>query len=173
VEREKFRNRVEKLTIAKWKRENGGKLRPHQKFNSYRSENPLISINEAISILQRVYTRTFNKRYSNSGSLFRAKCKAKLNFDYSRHVFDDPIVFALFSDEDLKSYATHCMRYIHQNPVHAGLVEKASDWEFSSEREYLGMIPSEDCFCNLEIGKRIRSLGDGDLDLLAWTSSDD
>ena len=25
-----------------------------------------------------------------------------------------------------------CFHYIHQNPVNAGLVKKATDWEFSS-----------------------------------------
>jgi hypothetical protein len=29
-------------------------------------------------------------------------------------------------------------RYIHLNPLFAGLVKKAEDWEFSSYRDYLG-----------------------------------
>jgi hypothetical protein len=33
----------------------------------------------------------------------------------------------------------HLTRYIHLNPVAAGLVSKAEDWEFSSYRDYLGL----------------------------------
>lgn len=31
------------------------------------------------------------------------------------------------------------IEYIHQNPVRRGLVEKATDWEWSSAREYAGL----------------------------------
>jgi putative transposase len=30
------------------------------------------------------------------------------------------------------------MAYIHQNPIRAGWVEKAEDWLYSSERNYIG-----------------------------------
>jgi hypothetical protein len=32
----------------------------------------------------------------------------------------------------------HLSRYIHLNPVLAGLVNRAEDWEFSSYRDYIG-----------------------------------
>ncbi|MCZ7670579.1 MAG: hypothetical protein M5U34_27225 [Chloroflexi bacterium] len=38
---------------------------------------------------------------------------------------------AIFWDEQ---HFANAVRYIHQNPVTAGLVEKAEDWEFSSAR---------------------------------------
>ena len=37
-----------------------------------------------------------------------------------------------------KEYLKACFNYIHQNPVKAGLVKNAEDWEFSSFRDYLG-----------------------------------
>ena len=33
----------------------------------------------------------------------------------------------------------HLSRYIHLNPVEAGLVQRAEDWEVSSYREYVGL----------------------------------
>ena len=40
---------------------------------------------------------------------------------------------------DGDAYLVHLSRYIHLNPVMAGLVERAEDWEFSSYREYIGL----------------------------------
>ena len=31
------------------------------------------------------------------------------------------------------------MAYIHENPVRSGLVEKAVDWMYSSQRNYSGL----------------------------------
>jgi hypothetical protein len=33
----------------------------------------------------------------------------------------------------------HLSRYVHLNPVHAGLVETPEAWEYSSYREYIGL----------------------------------
>jgi putative transposase len=33
-------------------------------------------------------------------------------------------------------YLQTCFRYIHNNPVKAALVEKETDWEFSSARDF-------------------------------------
>lgn len=33
----------------------------------------------------------------------------------------------------------HLSRYIHLNPVRAGLAGRAEDWEWSSYREYIGL----------------------------------
>ncbi len=40
---------------------------------------------------------------------------------------------------DKDSYLVHLSRYLHLNPVMAGLVERPEDWEFSSYREYIGL----------------------------------
>jgi putative transposase len=46
-------------------------------------------------------------------------------------------------DRDAIEIATiHSMiDYIHQNPVRRGLVQRATDWEWSSARWYAGMLP--------------------------------
>jgi REP element-mobilizing transposase RayT len=65
------------------------------------------------------YTKARNKRYGRSGSLFQDPFKAI-------HV-------------DREEYLVHLSRYIHLNPVEAGLVKRPEDWEFSSYREYVGL----------------------------------
>jgi putative transposase len=65
------------------------------------------------------YTNAFNRRFRRIGSLFQGRFKG-------RHIGNF-------------KYLLHLSRYIHLNPVKAGLVEKAEDWEFSSYRDYLGL----------------------------------
>jgi len=65
------------------------------------------------------YTKSINKRYQRSGVLFQGPFQAV-------HV-------------DRNEYLLHLSRYIHLNPVTAGLVEMPEDWEFSSYREYIGL----------------------------------
>lgn len=40
---------------------------------------------------------------------------------------------------DTDEYLLHLSRYIHLNPVHAGLVRHPADWSYSSFREYAGL----------------------------------
>ena len=41
-------------------------------------------------------------------------------------------------DDEDGSYSRNRFHYIHQNPLHARMVKRMEDWEFSSFREYLG-----------------------------------
>ena len=74
------------------------------------------------------YTKAINKRYERTGSLFQGQFRAVL----------------VDTDEQL----LHLSRYIHLNPVLAGLGNRPEDWEFSSYREYIGMrqgtLPNSD-----------------------------
>ena len=65
------------------------------------------------------YTKAINKRYRRAGSLFQGPFQAV-------HV-----------DQD--AYLMHLSRYIHLNPVQAGLVQRPEDWEYSSYRDYIGL----------------------------------
>jgi len=65
------------------------------------------------------YTKAINRRYQRIGSLFQGRFKGV-------HV-------------DRNEYLLHLSRYIHLNPVIAGLASKPEDWEFSSYREYAGL----------------------------------
>jgi putative transposase len=74
------------------------------------------------------YTKAINKRFERVGALFQGKFQA-LRVDRTE-------------------YLLHLSRYIHLNPVEAGLVQHTQDWEFSSYREYAGLrqgtLPSPD-----------------------------
>jgi len=64
------------------------------------------------------YTKAINQHYGRVGTLFQGRFRAA-------HV-------------DRDEYLLHLSRYIHLNPVLAGLAQRAEDWEFSSYREFLG-----------------------------------
>ncbi len=65
------------------------------------------------------YTKAINKQQGRVGPLFRGPFQAA------------------WVDDD--SYLLHLSRYIHLNPVTAGLVARPEDWVFSSYRDYIGL----------------------------------
>jgi putative transposase len=69
--------------------------------------------------LSLAYTKAINKRFERVGSLFQGRFQAI-------HVTEP-------------AYLVHLVKYIHLNPVKAGLVQSAGDWEFSSYQEYAGL----------------------------------
>ena len=79
----------------------------------------VLGVSTGMMKLSVSYTKAINKRYQRSGVLFRGPFQAV-------HV-------------DRNEYLLHLSRYIHLNPVTAGLVERPEDWEFSSYREYIGL----------------------------------
>lgn len=76
-------------------------------------------VSEAMQRLSMAYTKAMNRRYNRVGALFQGQFQA----------------IAVNSDE----YLCHLARYIHLNPVKAGLVAHPKDWEFSSYLEYAGL----------------------------------
>ncbi|MGD1995923.1 MAG: transposase [Anaerolineae bacterium] len=77
------------------------------------------AVSRAMQRFSISYTKAMNRRYDRAGSLFQGAFRAK-------HV-------------SRNDYLVHLSRYIHLNPVIAGLVERPEDWEFSSHREYIGL----------------------------------
>ena len=72
--------------------------------------------------LQRLfnsYTQAFNRQENRSGTLFEGRAKS------------------IIIDET--GYLFHIARYIHLNPVLAGLVKKPEDWQYSNYREFIGL----------------------------------
>jgi putative transposase len=63
------------------------------------------------------YTQAINKRFGLSGSLFQGQAKIK----------------EITTDQ----YCLQVIRYVHLNPVNAGLVQKPEDWLFSDYRAWL------------------------------------
>lgn len=71
------------------------------------------------AIMHRIlggYVRTFNPRHQRTGHLFQARYKSLL-------CFNDP-------------YLARLIRYIHMNPVRAGLVANPVDWPWSSAARF-------------------------------------
>ena len=64
------------------------------------------------------YTKAYNKRYDQSGTLFEGRYQAK--------------------EVGNENYLLHLCRYIHANPVKDGLVSDLVDWEYSNYLEWIG-----------------------------------
>jgi putative transposase len=115
------------------------------------------SLNHSIGVLLRSYTRAINVQENRTGSLFRKKTKAiclnEIN-GISSHWYTSFGVTFMKVDIPEYQYLQVCFNYIHQNPVKAGMVAKAEDWEFSSYIDLVGMRDGN--FVNRE---RVEKLG--------------
>ena len=82
---------------------------------------------EIVKSLASSYVFYFNKKYGRVGHLFQDRFKS------------EPC--------GTPEYFMTLFRYIHQNPVKAGLVKRSEDYEYSSWRnDYLGMGITRVCF---------------------------
>ncbi len=99
------------------------------------------SLNDSIGIMLRTYTRAIQKQEKFNGSLFqehsKANCLTKpvdINFSwfYKEYELQDNLM------TEQADYLLTCFKYIHENPVKAGLCKSILDWEFSSAVDYFG-----------------------------------
>lgn len=81
------------------------------------------------------YTKAINRKFERTGSLFTQNTKAK----------------ALASMPD--GYI--CLKYIHQNPLKAGLVQDMKEWGFSSYQDYAGIRNGS--LCNQVLANQLLS----------------
>lgn len=103
---------------------------------------PEPDLNHSIGIMLASYTRAINKQENISGSLFRQKTKAIcLNEikSISSNWFTSFGVTFMKVDIPALQYPQVCFNYIHANPVNAGIVKRAEDWEFSSYADLAGL----------------------------------
>lgn len=77
-----------------------------------------VSISDLMQAIFNSYSKAFNKMYKRSGTLFEGPFK-------SIHV-------------DKENYLIHLCRYIHRNPLEAGLVNNLEVWPFSNYLEWVG-----------------------------------
>ena len=77
-----------------------------------------LPLDRFMQCLQQSYTQRFNRRYAQVGHVFQGRYKA----------------FPCATDE----YLVTLVRYVHQNPVRAGLAAHAEDYPYSGHRAYLG-----------------------------------
>ena len=100
--------------------------------------------NESISVIvQRIassYVHWYNLKYCRVGHLYQSRFSS------------EPI--------DNDRYFLAVLRYIHQNPVHAGLCKDATDYRYSSHRDYIecdsGLVDIEFVFSMMDKDAFIR-----------------
>lgn len=80
-------------------------------------ETPYANIKQVMQNINTSYTVYINKRHKRTGHLLQGRYKA----------------FII----DKESYLLELGRYIHQNPVRAGIVKRPEDYKWSSYREYI------------------------------------
>ncbi len=76
-----------------------------------------VSLSKFINVAFNAYVQALNRQLGRKGTLFEGRFK---------HVLVD-------KDE----YVLHLCRYIHLNPVKAGLVSRPEDWVYSNFREWI------------------------------------
>ena len=77
-------------------------------------------VGETVKRIANSYVYYYNRKYGRDGHLFKERFKS------------EPV-------NDM-AYFTTLLRYIHQNPVKAGIVEHVKDYEYSSWGEYEGTV---------------------------------
>ncbi len=82
-------------------------------------ETPAGNLSQIMRHINGAYTTYFNVKRKRSGHLFQGRYKAIL--------------------VEADKYATELSRYIHLNPVRAGIVAKPEEYEWSSYRQLIGM----------------------------------
>ena len=90
------------------------------------------------------YAMHYNKKYERTGSLFQGRFKS------------EPV-------NDLNYFLT-LIRYIHQNPVAGGLCEQVGTYEWSSWREYTGVVRRAPAVCSTS--SVLKSITMDELDIL-------
>ncbi len=80
-------------------------------------QTPDANLSRSMRHLNGVYTQRYNKRHCCDGQLFRGRYKS----------------IVVESD----SYALELLRYIHRNPLEAGLVDNLQQYQWSTHKKYL------------------------------------
>jgi len=80
-------------------------------------QTPNANLSRCLRHIDGVYTQRFNRRHGNDGPLFRGRYKALL-------IEADP-------------YLLQLVRYIHRNPLRAGLAQTLDEYPWSSHQAYL------------------------------------
>lgn len=76
-------------------------------------------LSRAMRHIDGVYTQAFNRRHDRDGPLMRGRFRSRI--------------------VQQERYLVEIVRYIHSNPVRAGLVERAVEYPWSSHRAYLSL----------------------------------
>jgi len=89
----------------------------HNHYHFLLRQNGDIKISKFVQAIFNVYTKAFNSKYELSGTLFEGPFRAI-------HV-------------DRNEYLLHLCRYIHRNPLEAGIVVAPQQWHYSNYLEFI------------------------------------
>ena len=90
-------------------------------------QTPSGNLSQIMHHINGAYTNYFNVKRKRSGHLFQGRYKSLL--------------------VDIDEYAQELSRYIHLNPVKAGMVEKPEQYRWSSYRDYINVDKSSKWLC--------------------------
>lgn len=90
-------------------------------------QTPAGNLSQIMHHINGAYTNYFNAKRKRFGHLFQGRYKALL--------------------VDIDEYAQELSRYIHLNPVKAGVVEKPEQYKWSSYRDYINVNKSSQWLC--------------------------
>ena len=82
-------------------------------------QNSDISISKWLKTVFNGYSQAINKQENRKGTIFEGRAKNR-EITSEKHIM-------------------HLIRYIHYNPVYAGIVTKAEKWEFSDYSDWIGI----------------------------------
>ena len=117
-------------------------------------QTPEGNISRCMRHLNSLYTQKFNRQHGYDGPLFRGRYKSIL-------VFDD-------------SHLLQLVRYIHKNPVKAGIVKNMQRYPWSSYRGYLSFAKKWNWLFKEHIFKMITPKKQGRMkDFIAFMQEDD
>ena len=109
------------------------------------------SVGETVKRIASSYVYYYNRKYLRDGHLFKERFRS------------EPV-------NDMAYFVT-LLRYIHQNPVKAGIVEHVKDYEYSSWGEYDGTV--EPVFQLCDTGTVLRRVPFDDLEAMVNESLSD
>ena len=115
------------------------------------------TFNQSIGIMLRSYSQAVNKQQNFSGKLIREKTKAECVNCIDRiepSFITKSGVSQINIIQPEKEYSQICFNYIHDNPVKAKLVERKTDWEFSSAKDYSNLRDGK--LINKELAKEYK-----------------
>jgi putative transposase len=93
-------------------------LMPNHYHFLFRQESA-VPLSKLMQVLFNAYAQALNLQQGRTGTLFEGRFKHKC--------------------VDTWEYLSMLCRYIHLNPVKAGLVARPEDWPFSNYREWVGL----------------------------------
>jgi putative transposase len=91
-------------------------------------QTPLANLSRCMRHVNGVYTQRYNRRHGSEGQVFRGRYKSIL--------------------VEADAYLLHLVRYIHRNPLKAGLVERISGYRWSSHKAYVSRADKWKWLCS-------------------------